>query len=232
MKTDLPKVARVLGGAMIEFVLDALTTAGVKKIVVVVGYRAEDVSRPSSQGSGVRRPNRTWLGTGHAVKMAYSRIKASSGPVIITIANSSPMIQTESVRRLLADFSATSRPACWGRYTGQSMGLGRIVRDGKRGLLAGVEKEPMLKTACGLDEYEHVRLLGPGLAWSLRSRRTKIAKKVLLTKSAPGLLLAARQDRASLADSARLRVAQHQHDRRTGPRQAKMKEMGYDKARR
>src|SRR2546430_587628 len=46
MKSDLPKVLLpALGRPMIEYVLDALAAAGVEKVIVVVGYRAEDVER-------------------------------------------------------------------------------------------------------------------------------------------------------------------------------------------
>ena len=45
MKSQLPKVLiPVLGRPMIEYVLNALTAAGISRTIVVVGYRAEAVS--------------------------------------------------------------------------------------------------------------------------------------------------------------------------------------------
>ncbi len=42
MKSDLPKVLfPVCGRPMVEFVLEALAQVGVRRVVVVVGYRAD-----------------------------------------------------------------------------------------------------------------------------------------------------------------------------------------------
>ena len=46
MKSELPKVLfEVCGRPIIEFVLDALEEAGVRRMIVVVGYRADEVRR-------------------------------------------------------------------------------------------------------------------------------------------------------------------------------------------
>ena len=53
MRSELPKVLfPVLGRAMIHWVLDALQSAGIRQIIVVVGYRAELV-RNELSGRGV-----------------------------------------------------------------------------------------------------------------------------------------------------------------------------------
>jgi hypothetical protein len=50
MKSDLPKVLfPVAGHPMIEYVLDALLESGVRRIVVVVGYRADLVREKLAQ---------------------------------------------------------------------------------------------------------------------------------------------------------------------------------------
>ena len=50
MKSDLPKVlVPVAGRPMIEYVLDALNQSGVRRIVVVVGYRADLVRERLAQ---------------------------------------------------------------------------------------------------------------------------------------------------------------------------------------
>ena len=46
MKSDLPKVLfPALGRPMIHWVLDALEQSGVSRILVVVGYRHEEIGR-------------------------------------------------------------------------------------------------------------------------------------------------------------------------------------------
>ena len=59
MKSDLPKVlCPVLGRPMIEFVLDALASAGVGRVIAVIGYRADDVRRPWPAGRTLNSSSR------------------------------------------------------------------------------------------------------------------------------------------------------------------------------
>jgi len=158
MKSDLPKVlCSVLGRPMIEFVLDALQAGGVEQVIAVVGYRASDVRQQLVARKNVRYVEQTErLGTGHAVKMAREQIAAHRGPVLV-VAGDSPMIQAESVRRLLAAFgSAGASPSQFGSagaspsqktacllgtlHKDNPYGLGRIVRDAT-GEFAGIVEE-------------------------------------------------------------------------------------------
>src|SRR4051812_44259917 len=85
MKSELPKVLiPVLGRPMIEYVLDALAAAGVARMIVVVGYRAEDVQKLLAGRPGIEFALQSErLGTGHAVKMAAPLLTDHRGPVII-----------------------------------------------------------------------------------------------------------------------------------------------------
>ena len=71
MKSDLPKVLfPVLGRPMIHWVLDALDRTGIDRILVVVGYRHEDVRRELASRSNIEYVlQEQQLGTGHAVQM-------------------------------------------------------------------------------------------------------------------------------------------------------------------
>jgi bifunctional UDP-N-acetylglucosamine pyrophosphorylase/glucosamine-1-phosphate N-acetyltransferase/UDP-N-acetylglucosamine pyrophosphorylase len=142
MKSDLPKVlCPVLGRPMIEFVLDALQQAGVQRMIAVIGYRAEDVRIALAGRKNVDFALQTErLGTGHAVKMAQDQLAGHDGPTIV-VAGDSPMIQTQSVRKLLDHFHK-QRPACLmgTLHKANPAGLGRIVRDGA-GQFAGIVEE-------------------------------------------------------------------------------------------
>src|SRR5215213_4087252 len=82
MKSDLPKVlCPVLGRPMIEFVLDALSSAGIRRVIAVVGYRADDVKAALAARSAATAGAKSngslefvlqteRLGTGHATRMA------------------------------------------------------------------------------------------------------------------------------------------------------------------
>src|SRR5262245_48447562 len=97
MKSDLPKVLiPVLARPMIEYVLDALTAAGIKRVIVVVGYRADDVKTLLVGRQGVEFALQSQrLGTGHAVRMAQPLLMGHDGPVIV-VAGDSPLLQTTS----------------------------------------------------------------------------------------------------------------------------------------
>jgi bifunctional UDP-N-acetylglucosamine pyrophosphorylase/glucosamine-1-phosphate N-acetyltransferase/UDP-N-acetylglucosamine pyrophosphorylase len=127
---------------MIEFVLDALQTAGVRRIIAVIGYRADDVRSALSARTNVDyalQPDR--LGTGHAVKMARPSLVGHNGPVVV-VAGDSPMLQANSVKKLL-DHSHQHRPACLlgTLHKPNSAGLGRIVRDAQGEFVLIVEEK-------------------------------------------------------------------------------------------
>jgi bifunctional UDP-N-acetylglucosamine pyrophosphorylase / glucosamine-1-phosphate N-acetyltransferase len=142
MKSDLPKVLfPVLGRPMIEFVLDALESAGIARTIIVVGYRAEDVKQALASRQHVEFALQAErLGTGHAVKMAQPLLVCHTGPVVV-VAGDSPLIQANSLRRLLAHFQER-QPACLlgTLHKSNPAGLGRIVRDAA-GQFSGIVEE-------------------------------------------------------------------------------------------
>jgi len=141
MKSELPKVLiEVCGRPMIEYVLDTLAVAGVDETVVVVGYRAADVEAALSKYKNVSFALQAeQLGTGHAVMMCRKQLEAHDGPVLV-VAGDSPMMRSESIAALFAEFDKT-HPACLlgTAYKDDPSGLGRIVRDGAGNFSAIVE---------------------------------------------------------------------------------------------
>jgi bifunctional UDP-N-acetylglucosamine pyrophosphorylase/glucosamine-1-phosphate N-acetyltransferase/UDP-N-acetylglucosamine pyrophosphorylase len=143
MASDLPKVLlNVCGRPMIRYVLDAVQAAGIRRMLVVVGYRTELVRKELEEEPGVEFIEQTeQLGTGHAVMMCREHLAGQQGPVVI-LAGDSPMVQVSSLRTLLAEFEAR-RPACLlgtGRKANPA-GLGRIVRDAQGRFQAIVEEK-------------------------------------------------------------------------------------------
>ncbi len=142
MGSDLPKVlVPVSGRPMIRYVIDAVHGAGIERILVVVGFRADLVRRELAGEPGLEFVVQTeQLGTGHAVKMCSDRLEGHKGPVLI-LAGDSPMVQVSSLRSLLTDFASRRRACLMG--TGKKdnpTGLGRIVRD-KNGEFAAIVEE-------------------------------------------------------------------------------------------
>ncbi len=131
MKSELPKVlVETLGRPMIEWVLDALLAAGFEKQIVVVGYRAADVRRTVGDRPGVQfAEQKEQLGTGHAVEQCRPLLLEHSGPTLV-VAGDSPLIQSDSISRLLDEFQCGSYACLLGTLLKEDpTGLGRIVRD-------------------------------------------------------------------------------------------------------
>ncbi len=143
MKSDLPKVLfPVCGRPMIEYVLDALRAAGVERILVVVGYRAELVREKLAGATDLEFVLQAeQLGTGHAVKMCQSALATHDGPVLI-VTGDSPLTQTDSVLALLEDFER-DQPACvlGTLHKPDPTGLGRILRDAQGQFIGIVEEK-------------------------------------------------------------------------------------------
>ena len=141
MKSDLPKVLfEVCGRPLIEFVLDALDAAGIGRVVVVVGYRADEVRRRLAGRDNLVFVEQTeQLGTGHAVMVCRPVLETHRGPVVI-VTGDSPLTQADSLRKLLAEFEQ-GRPACILGTLSRSdpQGLGRILRDAEGHFLGIVE---------------------------------------------------------------------------------------------
>ena len=143
MVSDLPKVlVPVCGRPMIHYVIEAVQAAGVSRILVVVGYRADLVRRELTDQPGLEFVVQAeQLGTGHAIMMCEERLTGHEGPVLI-LAGDSPMVQTSSLRSLLTEFAARRRACLLG--TGRKSdpkGLGRIVRDRQGEFSAIVEEK-------------------------------------------------------------------------------------------
>jgi len=131
MKSELPKVlVPVAGRPMVRYVIDALRSAGVDRIVVVVGYRADLVRTELAGLPGIEFADQTeQLGTGHAVMMCREQLASHDGPVVV-VAGDSPMLQADSVATLLAE-ARSRRAACLLGTVRRDdpTGYGRIVRN-------------------------------------------------------------------------------------------------------
>jgi bifunctional UDP-N-acetylglucosamine pyrophosphorylase/glucosamine-1-phosphate N-acetyltransferase/UDP-N-acetylglucosamine pyrophosphorylase len=141
MQSDLPKVlCRVCGRPLIDFVLDALFEAGVRRIIVVVGYGGNDVRRALSQRDGIEFvEQKQQLGTGHAVMSCREKLIGFSGGVLI-LAGDSPLTQASTLQALIKEFRGSHPDCLLGTLvTPNPQGLGRILRDDGGRFMAIVE---------------------------------------------------------------------------------------------
>jgi UDP-N-acetylglucosamine diphosphorylase/glucosamine-1-phosphate N-acetyltransferase len=143
MKSDLPKVlVPVAGRPMVEYVLDALAAAGVDRVIVVVGYRGDDVRCALADRRGLEFVYQAeQLGTGHALMVCREAIDGHDGPVLV-LAGDSPMMRAESLAALLDDYDRRPAACILGTtHKEDPTGLGRVVRDENGGFLAIVEEK-------------------------------------------------------------------------------------------
>lgn len=195
MKTDLPKVmVPVLGRPMIEFVLDALNKAEIRRVIVVIGYRGEDVQKALSHRSGLEYAWQTErLGTGHAVQMAAPLLQNHAGPVAI-VAGDSPMLQAGSLVRLLAHF-LEHRPACLlgTLHKENPAGLGRIVRNAAGEFLRIVEEKDASEAERAITEVNMSTYLfgGDDLQLALSNLTNENRQREYYLTDCAGLLRAA-----------------------------------------
>lgn len=154
MKTDKPKVlCEVLSRPLVDFVLDAMERAGIRRTVVVVGYRADDVRQALADRQGLDFVEQTeQLGTGHAVMMCRAQIADHTGGVLI-LTGDSPLAQTSSLAALIDEYQR-DRPDCiLGTLRSKNpQGLGRIVRNQAGVFQAIVEEKDATSEQRAIDE--------------------------------------------------------------------------------
>ena len=142
MKSAVPKVLHdVCGRPMIEYVLESARNAGACRIVVVVGYQADQVRDALSEHPDVEFALQAEQhGTGHAVMVCEEQLKRHDGPVLI-LAGDTPLLRAESLSALLQEQREHDAVCVIGTAeTDANEGLGRIVRDSDGEFLQIVEQ--------------------------------------------------------------------------------------------
>ena len=143
MESELPKVlVEVCQRPMIEYVLDALAEGGIRRSIVVVGYRAELVREALRHRDGVEFAEQTeQLGTGHAVMACRELLADHDGPVLV-VTGDSPLMLSKSVAALLAEFDRRKAACILGTaHKENPYGLGRVIRDADGNFVAVVEEK-------------------------------------------------------------------------------------------
>jgi bifunctional UDP-N-acetylglucosamine pyrophosphorylase/glucosamine-1-phosphate N-acetyltransferase/UDP-N-acetylglucosamine pyrophosphorylase len=195
MASDLPKVlVPVCGRPMIRYVIEAVRKAGIERMLLVVGYRAELVREEMAGEPGVEFVEQTeQLGTGHAVMMCREALAGHDGPVLI-LAGDSPMVEVSSLRAVLADFVA-QKPACLlGTATkANPAGLGRIVRDSAGNFRAIVEEKDATPAERAVTEVNMSTYVfhSADLLWALEQLTDNNAQGEYYLTDCPGVLKAA-----------------------------------------
>ncbi|MDZ4678135.1 MAG: bifunctional UDP-N-acetylglucosamine diphosphorylase/glucosamine-1-phosphate N-acetyltransferase GlmU [Oligoflexia bacterium] len=141
MKTQKPKVLHAAAGRpLIDHVLNALSSAGVNNIRVVVGYAGDQVRQHLWGKPGIEFfAQTTQLGTADAVKSAQIETLAEN---VIICCGDTPLVSGEDFSAALHHFSKlNSDVLVVSARVKNPTGLGRIVRDGQGRIKKIVEEK-------------------------------------------------------------------------------------------
>lgn len=144
MGGDLAKVLhRVADRPMLAWVVDACREAGCDRIVVVVGYQADDVRASLDGGSDLVFVEQTkQLGTGHAAMMAEPAFAEGEPCDIFVLAGDGPLIRADTLEKLLAIHrTRDAKAALATAVLDDPTGYGRVIRDGHDGDFVGIVEQ-------------------------------------------------------------------------------------------
>jgi bifunctional UDP-N-acetylglucosamine pyrophosphorylase/glucosamine-1-phosphate N-acetyltransferase len=163
MKSDVPKVLHPLGRRpMIEHVLDAARTLNPARIVIVVGYKGDQVR--AALGDGVSfADQKERLGTGHAVMQA--EVGAAGCDAALVLYGDMPLLRAATLQALWRLFKRGKSPLAMlvarsrhGVVSDRvSRGFGRVIRDANGKVKAIVEEADCTPEQLALTE------LNPGV---------------------------------------------------------------------
>ena len=132
MITETPKVLHeVCGRPMLAYVIDACRQAGVDDLLVIVGYRKDEVLAAFQEDSVI-----TWItqdearhGTGHAVMCCRDALKGHTGNCLV-LCGDGPLIRSEVIKQLIDKHEKERAVATLATATLEDpTGMGRIIRD-------------------------------------------------------------------------------------------------------
>lgn len=131
MKSELPKVLhKVNGVSMVEKVMDVLKEAGSEENILILGHKIEQVLESLGDVNYVEQKEQ--LGTGHAVKITYDKLKDYKGTLLITCGDT-PLLRSETLRKLVEKHKeSAAKVTVLTAVEENPFGYGRIVKkDGK-----------------------------------------------------------------------------------------------------
>ncbi len=142
MQSELPKVLHPLGGIpLLGHVLQAAAVLKPKKVVAVIGHKAEEVRQ-----AFVKHPSVQWvlqpkqLGTAHAVRMALPLLRGFKGRVLILYGDV-PLLRAETLSQMLQLAKEKDSDVMLATtHLPVPTGYGRIVRN-ERGEVSGIVEE-------------------------------------------------------------------------------------------
>ena len=154
MESDRVKVLHSLASRpLLIHVLDTVATLNPKRVLVVVGYQAEEVKQACANRPIEFVEQDKQLGTGHAVLQAQAALEDFEGDVLV-LCGDMPLIKSSTLQDLLRLHHKTdARCTLLSLKTKQKKDFGRIVRNSEGSVLRIVEVRDASEQEITIDEY-------------------------------------------------------------------------------
>ncbi len=142
MNQETPKCAcKVNGKPMINHVVDACFEAGIENIVVIVGYKKEEIINLLKNKNVSFAYQEEQLGTAHACMMAYDVLKDIEGDTII-LPGDMPLVGAENISKLMNNHQLNCNSmTILSTIFKNPFSYGRIVRNEEKNVVAIVEEK-------------------------------------------------------------------------------------------
>ena len=130
MRSELPKVLHeVAGRPMVQYAVDRAHGAGIDEVIIVVGYKKDEVMSALAAAGTTFAVQDEQRGTGHAVMAAREHLKGFDGNVIVLYGDM-PLLAEATIRALITRRDTTGAAAvALTIELDNPPDFGRIVRD-------------------------------------------------------------------------------------------------------
>ena len=149
--SDVPKVMRLASGEpLLRYVLDALSFIERKDIIIVVGYKKDEITDYFRDYSYAEQT--VQLGTGHAVLAASDMLRGFGGAVLVCYGDM-PLIRQDTYLSLIGVHFEQGNDCTL--LTGEStvrLPFGRIIRDGNGEFVSVVEESDCTREQLAITE--------------------------------------------------------------------------------
>ena len=154
MQSDRAKVLHSLASRpLLIHVLDTVATLNPQRVLVVVGYQAEEVKLACANRSVEFVEQDKQLGTGHAVLQAQAALKDFEGDILV-LCGDMPLIRSSTLQALLQKHHETSAQCTLlSLKTKENKDFGRIVRSPEGAVSRIVEVRDASEEEKTIDEY-------------------------------------------------------------------------------
>ena len=154
MQSDRAKVLHDLAGRpLLIHVLDTVATLNPQRVLVVVGYQAEEVKHACANRPVEFVEQDKQLGTGHAVLQAQAALADFEGDVLV-LCGDMPLIQSSTLQALLRMHHETGAECTLlSLKTKEKKDFGRVVRGPEGAVSRIVEARDASEQEKTIDEY-------------------------------------------------------------------------------